>query len=185
MGSLASSVRRGLKNIANFSGRDSRIQFWPYCLCIVACLFLVNFIYMAPRAVLMMVDVLLAGPSGSSPVRGVDSFRDPVWNLSLAAFGILFLASAVTRRLHDRDRTGLWGLMPLPVLAFGQHTSSQVFDRDGSVLDLALETFAMQFAINMLYVGLLVVLVVMLSRPGTLGPNRFGGLSPLEPGHEP
>jgi uncharacterized membrane protein YhaH (DUF805 family) len=185
MGSLASSVRCGLNNIANFSGRDSRIQFWPYCLCIVACLFLVNFIYMAPRVVLMIVDVLLAGPSGSTPVRGVDTIRDPVWNMSLAAFAILFLASAVTRRLHDLDKTGLWGLMPLPVLAFGQYTTSQVFDRDGSALALALETFAMKCAINMLYVGLLVVLVVMLSRPGTLGPNRFGGLSPLEPGHEP
>ena len=93
--------------------------------------------------------------------------------LVTAASIVVLIAAAVTRRLHDRNRRGFWGLMPLPFTAFGiasmpimlpgvwHHTLSVVW-------------WAALILQNLLYYASLILLIVMLAGRDSAEPNRFG-----------
>jgi uncharacterized membrane protein YhaH (DUF805 family) len=93
--------------------------------------------------------------------------------------GVLLLAAAVVRRLHDRAKSGFLGLLPLPFLAAGMILMPIAFDRFGASMsgknpepDVSLIFWL--FANNLLFLGGLVILIVELASSGTRGPNRFG-----------
>ena len=90
---------------------------------------------------------------------------------------ILFLAAAVARRLHDRDRSALWGLLPLPFLAFGFVAMRSLFAAFGTGHEPDLRLFTALVVSNMLYLGSLTFLIVQLASGGNPGPNRYGEVS--------
>lgn len=86
---------------------------------------------------------------------------------------VLLLAAAVVRRLHDRDRTGLWGLLPLPFMIVG------MANQDAAVAIAtarrALSRIEMlMFMTTPLFWLSVIALIVILAGEGTKGPNRFG-----------
>jgi uncharacterized membrane protein YhaH (DUF805 family) len=92
---------------------------------------------------------------------------------AMTAITVLLLAAAVARRLHDRGRTGLIGLLPLPFLAYACVVMQRFFASsrsDGPDMLLFLSLFLN----NLLYLGALLFLVVQLAGRGTVGANRFG-----------
>ena len=96
-----------------------------------------------------------------------------VWLGVAVAVAVALLAAAVTRRLHDRDESGLWGLMPLPFVAI------DVVGFPRALTNYALgvaDTWLVAglFANNLVYLATLGGLLVMLARDGTPGPNRYG-----------
>ena len=114
---------------------------------------------------------------GQAPSLPLELIPDLSWmqmpSLVLNVLVTLLLAAAVVRRLHDRDRTGLWGLMPLPftlvsmanpkaatALATGSHEPSSL-DR-------------LMLLSSALFWIALIALIVLLAGEGTKGPNRFG-----------
>ena len=55
-----------------------------------------------------------------SPEMLVPDFSSLFWPIVLINLvTVLLLAAAVARRLHDRNRTALWGLLPLPSMILG------------------------------------------------------------------
>ncbi|MCP3989386.1 MAG: DUF805 domain-containing protein [Actinomycetia bacterium] len=93
-----------------FSGQESRRQFWTYALPLV----LAGMLF-APILIGSIVVFVLAPGPGFDPGDRVLVVVSGI--LSAVAVGLF--AAAICRRLHDTNRTGLWGLLPIPSLVVG------------------------------------------------------------------
>ncbi len=177
-------VKHGLKNVANFSGRDPRIRFWPYF----------GFLYIVGQALSMLAVLPILQ---SIPLTPEDT---PAENLeqtilmqfeNMMLFGMittgvimLLLASAVTRRLHDRNMRGYWALIPAGLMLFAFWKMAAMFQKmfalpNSDVMSDAEATaffqdFIPAFGANFAYLIALVILCVFLGLKGDAGENRFG-----------
>jgi uncharacterized membrane protein YhaH (DUF805 family) len=186
------SFTHNLARLLNVSGRESRALFWPYAASIIALTIItVPFLilptlydslsrmqrFAAEHPELSTVE---SGPGhysvtiqGYHPelMPGMQGLILGIGAVALAA--VVLLAAAVSRRLHDRNRTALIGLVPLVFLAMGFWLMPRLVGSFAAPQpDLRL--FPLLFLNNLLYLASLVFLVVQLASPGTDGPNRFG-----------
>jgi uncharacterized membrane protein YhaH (DUF805 family) len=181
---ILSSIRYGLAGVTRFSGRDGNRLFWPWA----------GFVFLLSHAAAMavMFPAMFDGIMRTVETMSREDFaRDPAAADRLAAqmmtgLGwlwmpmavieaavILLLAAAVTRRLHDRDRTALWGLLPLPFMAIGLALMPEAFElvaapsrpNPGLMLLYASTPFSW---------GALLWLGFLLAGKGSEGANRFG-----------
>ena len=155
---MIAEFQSGIARTTRFSGRDAPEAFWPYAFIVLILAML------ALGACVALFARLGAGPA----YAGLD-----VWLGVAVAVAVALLAAAVTRRLHDRDESGLWGLMPLPfvaidVVGFPRALTNYALGVADSWLVAGL------FANNLVYLATLGGLLVMLARDGTPGPNRYG-----------
>jgi uncharacterized membrane protein YhaH (DUF805 family) len=188
MGKVTTSIRHCAGNLARFSGRDTPGQFWPWAILIFVLGTIAAMFVMVPailRSMLAMFQMLDARrhPAGEPvPPEVLEAFMaqygaelGALW-LPMAAINFgsaLLLAGAVVRRLHDRDRTGLWGLMPLPFMAISlANMPAAAAMMTGGANLTPLERAAS--SAGSLYMLALIVLIVLLVGDGTRGPNRFG-----------
>ena len=84
------------------------------------------------------------------------------------------LAAAVTRRLHDRGRSGHWGLMPIPFIVISLFAMARLFAAFTNDPEVDVRLFLVVFVSNLLYLATLGLLVVLLAGASTPGPNRYG-----------
>jgi len=192
------AIRHGLGNVFRFSERDGRQTFWLYAAFIYLMTQAFGIIAMAPAmgriftvsyqqaARAAEAGAAGAGPEVMTPMIGENlrlmfsSFSGIMYiSFAISLLAVLLLAAAVTRRLHDRDRSGTWGLMPVPFLlivlvltlrlmsALGTGTDAPFDETDASLL-------MMIVLANFLYLALLIWLIVLLAGRGTPGPNRYG-----------
>jgi uncharacterized membrane protein YhaH (DUF805 family) len=91
----------------------------------------------------------------------------------LTVIFVILIAAAVARRLHDRDKSGFWGLMPLPFSGFGIATMPIVFSGIWHH-SLSVAWWAAVLLNNLLYWGAVILLIVLLAQRGAVGPNRYG-----------
>ena len=125
------------KKYCRLKGRASRSEFWWFCL----------FTF-----ILNIIEALLGSllPALGSIVSAVQA----LW-LLLPTVGV------TTRRLHDRNLSGWWQLLPLaaavPAIAGAVLESDGLLMLAGCVVALAS-----------------LALLVMYALRGTVGPNRFG-----------
>lgn len=189
---MIKAIVRGLASLGRFKGRDRSEAFWPYVIFVVAVLFVgaaASIVLQLARSFERMQRFAAAHPdqahvdssaSGYSiSIEGnhpelMPNFPFMIVGMEVTCAVVVVLsAAAVTRRLHDRGRTGLWGLMPLPFLGYGMFGMRRLFDSfDRGEPDFG--QFLLMFANNVLYLGLLGVLLIFLVGPGTKGENRFG-----------
>lgn len=183
------SFRHNLSGLLRFSGRSSLGQFWPYALAVLT----LSFFVMAQVMGVVLADAMRRmqrfareHPELATETRGSghysiqiegfhpDLFPDlrpmMIYLGLIALVTVALLAASVTRRLHDRNWRGAWGLLPLPFLAIGLVMMPHMLN--GRSPDMTL--FFMLFFNNMLYLALLLWLIVLLALPGTPGANRFG-----------
>lgn len=181
---ILSSVRYGLAGVARFSGRDANRLFWPWA----------GFIFLLTQAAAMavMLPAIFGGIMRAFETMSRSDFaRDPAAADRLAAqmmaglgwlwmpmavieaVAILLLAAAVTRRLHDRDRTALWGLLPLPFMAIGLAFMPQAFALAAAPAQPSPELMLL-YASTPFFWGALLLVGWLLAGAGTNGPNRFG-----------
>jgi len=186
---LMSSFRHNVANLTNFSGRETRAQFWPY-VGAVFLLFLVlgmglfasmlaqsfgrfeHFAEQHPDSVSVRT-----GPGRRTisvegnhpelmPEMGPVMIAMPVVCIVVVAL----LAAAITRRLHDRGKPGLWGALPLPFLIIGIIMMPSTLDGSWPGPDKTLPMFLN----NMLYLAAVARLIVWLAGVGDVGENRYG-----------
>lgn len=185
-------IRHNLKHIASFGGRQPARIFWPYVGLVFALNFVAMFAVMLPGMLKTFSRIqryaaehpeqarVTAGPGHYSiEIKGAHPELIPDIRFFSAAASVvslltvLLLAAAVARRLHDRDLSGLWGLLPLPFLAFGIVAMPRAFEAQlGGELQPG--SFFLLFFNNMIYLAFLALLGVLLARRGTPGPNRYG-----------
>lgn len=194
---MANPIIRGFSKLTQFSGRDTRGEFWPYAGVVVALVFLIGGMVggvimsrvvaeLAPYATDSQVVI---APSDQILVEGVNPppmpDLSPFFLLQGATLivAIALLAAAVSRRLHDRGTPGWWGLMPVPFVVFGLVGFQQMFRSfGGGAPDFGL--FGLLFLNNMAYLAALVTLIILLAQPGKPGPNRYGeakATAPVQP----
>lgn len=191
---MANPVIRGFRNLTRFSGRDTRGQFWPYA----GVVFALAMVVMMASMFWMMNDVfadmqafaaahpeaatVYAGPGSYSisveaghPEAPMPDFGRFFTGMQIGIFGLVaLLGAAVSRRLHDRNQSAFWGLMPVPFLLFASFAFPIVMADFMKTENPDLSLFFMIAANNLLYLVALASLIIMLILPGTQGPNRFG-----------
>jgi uncharacterized membrane protein YhaH (DUF805 family) len=190
---IFASIRHNLAGLLRFSGRDSRASFWPYAVTVV----LLDVAAMALLMVPEMLDSMArmqrfavehpelttvdSGPGHYSiTIQGYHPELMPDMSLLFSGVAAIFvatlllLAAAVARRLHDRNRSGAWGLLPVPFIAFSLATMPRLFAGIGSGEAPDMRLFGALFLSNALYLVSLALLVVLLAGERSKGPNRFG-----------
>lgn len=196
---MLNSLGYNLTRLVVFSGRERRGLFWPYAGVVLAVMFVVVGVVMnlalapffaeAQTFAAEHPDQVTVTQSPTSYSVQIDGAHPELMPDLGAVFGgmsvclviiVLLLAAAVARRLHDRGRSGLWGLAPVVFLGLGvggmaalmsnMSTDAGVGAGEAGLLPL----FLLIFFNNMVYLASLAFLVVQLAMPGTPGPNRFG-----------
>ncbi len=157
------SVHRGIRSLRQFSGRDSRGAFWPYAGLVLGVTYAVG-------GLLSFVVVAVGIVAAPSSAIGLMA---PMLLLmsAMVATVVVLLAAAVTRRLHDRGRRGVWALLPLGALLTALCMMIPVgaaAERDDGpgILFAAM-------GVGLLYFALLAALVLQLVLPGRAQGDRF------------
>lgn len=187
------AVGYGLANLVNFSGRTRRAKFWPYVAFVIFLSFAGMGAIMLPEMSASMERMQRFAeehPDQATVERGAGSYSITIHGhhpelmpdfsrlMSLIVVGfvaiIFLLAAAVVRRLHDRGRSGAWGMMPIPFIVFASVAMPMLFNQssEGGTPDLGL--FFALFFNNMLYLASLGYLIVLLCGASTKGENRYG-----------
>lgn len=194
---MANPIVRGFSKLTQFSGRDTRSEFWPYVAAVVALVFIVQSIGMGA----VMADligkleayndaqpVLLINPDlpPDTPVRieqaplerppaPMPDFRilGGVMGVTIV-LAISLLAAAVSRRLHDRSMAAFWGLAPVPFLGVAAVGFPLMMANMMTSATPNFGLFGLLFLNNVAYMAALVTLIVILAQRGAPGPNRYG-----------
>jgi uncharacterized membrane protein YhaH (DUF805 family) len=184
---LLESVRYNLARLADPSGRESLGRFWPYAILVGLLYFAAGMLAAIPalsrtmtNAMEIVVEAQKQGRDGAAQIRPFDPRLIPdMGSMAIPSAIILVLTAAllfgaVARRLHDRGRTGLWGLMPLPFYAFGLALLPRLFEGIRSGNPPNPRVFTALMLNNMLSLAALALLIMLLAGKGSEGPNRFG-----------
>jgi len=174
---------RGLGKLTVFSGRDSRSQFWPYALLLYLTISLTGMIPIAVELDLLTLSPQKAAErqwssgAGANEIEALRQAADAFtadfiaviyWLAATVSLTAALLASAVTRRLHDRNQPGTWGLIPLPLLGFTLYSMTRFLTTGNP------DNFFAAFLCHFLNMAALAFLIIHLAGPGTPGPNRYG-----------
>ena len=189
MAGLLARIAYGARSVARFSGRDTPGQFWPWAVFVFILSTIAGFAVMVPPMLNAMIRLFraieAAGPQPPGqpiPPALMEAFMADyaaqigALALPLAAINlalVLLLAAGVVRRLHDCDRTGAWGLMPLPMMA----VSVLNMPAGMALASGRRPTSPWEITVSMasaLYWVAVLILIVLLVADGTRGPNRFG-----------
>lgn len=191
MAKLSNSFRYNLSRLADFSGRESRADFWPYAIALFLGAMALSYLAFIPAMVGMLDRIgryvaenpgksLLEPEPGQLPGTLPPELMPDMTSylqISIVIYLLfaLLIAAAAVRRLHDRDRTGLWALLPLPFWMFAWAIS---FFSDPMMMFAPTpdnEWLYRLSALNALPTwGMLIWLVVLLAGDGTKGANRYG-----------
>ena len=187
MASIRASLGHNLRHLADFSGRDTPGQFWPWAIFLFLLSMAAGLLLFVPVLADMFVRIeryLREHPEGFPEQPGGAPATLPpelmpdmsAMLVPMAVVNLLFamlLAAAVVRRLHDRDWSGWWALLPVPFMVYSQFQGSKAATMmmrgtsDPAVL--------MPAQLNGLFYWIAVIaLVVILVQQGTSGTNRFG-----------
>ncbi|HEY5713075.1 MAG TPA: DUF805 domain-containing protein [Allosphingosinicella sp.] len=183
---MFASLGHNLGNLFDFSGRDSRAQFWPWAIF----LFILSLIAQMAVFVPVMTDWMVRiqryviehpeGPPVGKP--GMVEFPPEmlpdfsgmyVPMMIIKAAWILLMAASVLRRLHDCDRSLLWALAYLPFAAIGAIFGRSAYSAMTSG-NAPGPLYSLLMVNNLLGFLVIVLLIILLASRGTPGPNRFG-----------
>ena len=187
------SVTHNLKNLGNFRGRQSQGKFWPYAGVVLIVSMFGTVVMMMPEfeaTMMRMQRFAVEHPESATIEQGPGSYSITIHGYhpelvpdfgrmlgSMAPtliFMLVFLAAAVARRLHDRGKTALWALAPIPFLVIGGVGMTFLLARAPTDLDAFLPLFLALFTNNVVYLASLVYLVILLAGGSAKGENRFG-----------
>ena len=159
---LIEAIKTGLRKSFQFSGRTTRTEFW----------------WFAPLG--FAASIAIGSLLNWDAIKFVG-----IWQVGAAVITSFPLFVAMSRRLHDTDRHGSYLLVPIfvnVILIFGLFSSSRLFNEPPSgeaVEALQLLQPEITILVWLSCVASFVILLVMLCRPSSPGPNRYGP-NPLE-----
>lgn len=153
-------LKVGFAGSFRLSGRMGRGDFWLFVATALTTLVLIG-----------LLDGFLFGPLGAAVDLGFWSMG-PLGQV-FAIFGLWALCTAAVRRLHDTGRGVMIALMPLAggglIFGLGALVFTQIRLSPG--LSYFHHNLLLGYALAAMA---LLMLVWLLARPATLGPNRFG-----------
>jgi uncharacterized membrane protein YhaH (DUF805 family) len=192
MAAIIAAILYNFRHIARFSGRDSRAWFWPYAIFLFIVQCIASMLIVIPAMITMMTRMLAlihqqavrsGSPLSASDPKAITQMiqaETATLQSKLIAMGslmtivfVVLLAAAVTRRLHDRDKSGFWGLMPLPFIGISRIAMPQPFPPDW------FQTMSGAWRVvlivsDVLYLAAVILLIVLLAGRSSAQSNRFG-----------
>jgi uncharacterized membrane protein YhaH (DUF805 family) len=200
---------RHLTGVVDFQGRENRQPFWLWILIAYIVQFVVMAIAMIPLMTSwfdQMMPMMQGDPHRfDKDPQAVFQLMMPMMQnmimLTIVSALLFFIltAAAVVRRLHDSNRSGWWVtpyyamqiVSPIFMASFFPRYFSMMASmsaaKPGSPPDMtnpafqqAMQSMSMISLVNLLGFAILVMMIVFLVLPGTVGPNRFGD-DPLSP----
>jgi uncharacterized membrane protein YhaH (DUF805 family) len=189
--SASVSLLDHFKKLFDFTGREDRASFWPYAavaFIITMVVGMVIFVPMMSRSLHAMQQFAAQHPDQATVTSGPGQYSISIQgnhpefmpSQSMALFlavtfglAVLLYAAAVVRRLHDRGRSGLWGLMPLPFIIYSSVQMPKMLASVGTGAQPDLTVFFSIFLSNLFYIITLIWLIVLLAGPSELAPNRY------------
>lgn len=199
-------LTRHLTGLIDFQSRENRQPFWLWILIVYIVQFVVMIIAMIPIITTwfdQMMPALQADPhrfdnDPQAMMQLMVPMMQNVITMTVVSATLFFVlsAAAVVRRLHDSNRSGWWSLpyyamqviSPVFMLSFfPRYFTMMASLQPGSQPDVtnpafqqATQSMALMSLVNLLGFAVLVMMIVLLVLPGTVGPNRFGD-DPLQP----
>jgi len=199
-------LTRHLTGLIDFQGRENRQPFWLWILIVYIVQFVVMLIAMVPIMTTwfdQMMPTLQADPhrfdnDPQAMMQLMVPMMQNIITMTVVSATLFFVlsAAAVVRRLHDSNRSGWWSLpyyamqviSPVFMLSFfPRYFTMMASLQPGSQPDMtnpafqqATQSMALMSLVNLLGFAVLVMMIVLLVLPGTVGPNRFGD-DPLQP----
>ncbi len=188
--SASVSLLDHFKKLFDFTGREDRASFWPYAalaFLITMVVGMIIFVPMFSRSLHAMQQFAAQHPDQATVSSGPGQYSisikgnhpEFVAPRSMALFlvvsfglAILLYAAAVVRRLHDRGKSGLWGLMPLPFIIYSSVQMPKMFASVGTGVQPDLTVFFSVFLSNLFYIIALIWLIVLLAGPSDPAPNH-------------
>lgn len=183
------------KRLLDFRGREDRASFWPYAAVafgIIMAVGMAIFIPMMFKSVRAMQEDAAQHPDEATVVSGpghysisVEGHHPEFFDTGgmatylAVSFGlaILLYAAAVARRLHDRGKSGAWGLMPIPFILYSSIMMPRMFGTVGSGKEPNMTLFTSVLFSNMLYIAALIGLIVLLAGGSDPQQNRYDASS--------
>lgn len=184
------SLTEHFTRLFDFAGSEDRASFWPYAavaFIITQVAGMIIFVPMITQSMQSMQQFAVQHPDRATVASGPGHYSIsvegnhpeflPAGSLALffaVTFGlaILLYAAAVVRRLHDRGKSGFWGLMPLPFIAFSSVQMSRFFATMGNGSEPDMVLFFSIFFSNLFYLVTLVWLIVLLAGPSKSAPDH-------------
>jgi uncharacterized membrane protein YhaH (DUF805 family) len=194
------SIKRGFGGVFRFAGRDTRGEFWPYCLVILG----LNYFSSWAVSIPLMVDAAVGSfravrENAENPEAMAQMAPDMTAAIADASVSVFYvttivgiiatalLLAAVTRRLHDRGFAGWWALPAVATQIGGIVNGWLQLDAMRAVMDNLEDPAAMQaladgqigntmagVVLLLANLGIYVFLLVQLVQEGEAGDNRFG-----------
>lgn len=210
------NIKLHLSRLADFAGRENREPFWWWVLTIYIGQMALGMVVAIPLQLKLMnaMQPMQDDPTylDRHPEYAVQMMNDALvpfvrymifFGLIVGVIHMALLAAAVTRRLHDRDRSGWWAA-PVPVIQIAttlgylsilsnfMHVVTSI-GPDGptpeamAALQSLLPVFALFALLGLVGLVVMIVLIVQLVQRGTVGPNRYGAdlLPPPELAYPP
>ncbi|NMN03093.1 MULTISPECIES: DUF805 domain-containing protein [unclassified Novosphingobium] len=185
------SIFDHFKKLFDFAGREDRASFWPYAAVAFIITMVAGMFFFVPVMTSSLQAMqqfaaqhpeqatITSGPGQYSisiqgnhpefiPARSIAYFLGVTFGLA-----ILLYAAAVARRLHDRGKSGFWGLMPQPFIGYSSIQMPKIFASLGTGGQPDLTLFFSIFLSNLLYIVTLILLVILLSGPSDPASNRY------------
>lgn len=185
MKAIIAAILYNFRNLVRFSGRETRAQFWPHAIFLFIVQTIISITIMVPFMVnVMMKSFQLAiqhpgGPPDQKAImqmmQGTMADLQSILMIAtpiLTALFVILVGAAVARRLHDRNMSGYWGLMPLPFTIIGIVAMPKTFQTWPYHPDFGV--FGLLMLNSLAHMGLAILLIVLLAQRGDLGANRFG-----------
>jgi uncharacterized membrane protein YhaH (DUF805 family) len=184
------SIKYNLSHLLDFSGRDARQTFWYYVLFLFVLNMAVGLVTAVPLVGGMLSAIVTTAQSGDEAAVAAamgtqmgEMIGSMVWVGVFTAIGnVLLLAAALTRRLHDSNLSGWWGLLPLAVQAASSWYTTTRIDEIKALTMQMMNTTDPQAAMaaqtqmsGQSWVGWVAIIVVVVFgvRKSTPGPNRY------------
>jgi uncharacterized membrane protein YhaH (DUF805 family) len=185
------TLKQHFARLFDWTGREDRASFWPYAAVAFAITMvagMVIFIPMMSRSLHAMQDFAAQHPEQATVTSGPGQYSiaihgnqpsffpaNSMFLYLVVTFGLaIFLyASAVVRRLHDRGKSGFWGLIPLPFIVFSSVQMPRMFASVSAGAQPDMTVFFSIFLSNLLYITALIWLIVLLAGQSDPRANRF------------
>lgn len=188
---MLGAIKHNFAHLLDFRGRDARQTFWFYVLFVFVVNMAVGFVIVIPFMGMLMSTVVMAAQTGDpAAIEGAMAARmgemleSMVWiGLGTGLLNVVLLAAALTRRLHDSNLAGRWGLLPLGLQAFTSIYAITRIDELKALMTTVMSQVTdpqAAMAAQGQYMGqsllgwvAIVAFVVLGVRDSTKGPNRY------------
>lgn len=189
MANITASIRHGLSNLTNFTGRDRPGQYWPYTIALLLAEMIAGLAFALPLIINSMKTGFDAARTAAENGAQIDQaqlqaqmMHDTMattqgimpYTIGLGVVILLMLAAATVRRLHDRDWSGWWVLLAVGGKATGIVTGYWMMDIMAADPNAVMNHMgAIQAATWLPWVGY-IILLIQLVQSGEPTDNRFG-----------